>query len=1018
MTVGAVVAQLRLDMTNFKEGMAKANSLLEQHAQYAGRAATMLGGFAMAAAGAAVVAVKMAAEMETALTDMNKVLNLTEKQLAAVSDDLHALARATGIEDEKLAGALANIGKAGYLGAAGMQILESATRAAVAGGAEMSTVADALVVILRAYNLAASESTKITDTLYQASLKARMPLGEVAGAIKGIVPVASQLGIGYDQLAAALATMVTVGYDAENSLMGLNMVMIRLTNPSAQLKAALQAAGYESGQALIQAKGLAGAIEFLTQAAGDDDQAMIQMAGGARAFKAVAALAADGGRLFAQKLVEVGDAAGSVNDAFARTERTFRMQWSQFIVTIKQVGEEVGNVLLPAFTGFARLLRTIATGFKVFAEASPVLRTLAVAVVGLAAAFAGLTASVILYNTQIKASIPLVLGMLSATKQMVVALAATPVTLAMVTGSLTLLANAARGAWAAVRGINLMSLASGSGLLALAAAGYAVNAGLIKAAGAMRTTQDELTKLVDKASKAGMVLPVGLYQNLQPPPMVHFVSGMREALGMAPLKEIEQARKQQEMLRHLVELNAELATTKVQAEEDAGQRLKALRQSELANALEVIEKERVARIRAGVDEQTANDIAFQEIASARQRSTAEALKLEAQVQETEGKTHQARITAILAETAEWRAQQEKILGKDKAADVDASVARFQWAKFRELAKQEAEARAQAFEKAADEVVSSWLNAADQMRQADQITTAEHLDQLTKVHALIEQINAARTAAGQQPLFSQEDLQLAQTIFSERKRMQTELEAGEKSLAAEHKQWTQEELDQRRQLNEYELAMVDLTFQHRRDLAKVTGREDEQTSAQIAQQELAALQQRRATEDLGAQARLDSLERERNLILQISEAGNISGTKATTLLGDVFDQMKVARAELAAQDQAAFDERRQQHDETLKQIDAEQKTLRTALADTGGRITQVAQSVFDVIEQRIRALGSIRLEPAMAGAGGGGRTYNIRVDSQTVAASPLARKAIEDLIRAVAPQAVADDLEGEILYRRD
>jgi TP901 family phage tail tape measure protein len=221
-----------------------------------------------------------------------------------------------------------------------------------------------MVSVLRAYNHNPSESGKVTDTLYQASLKGRMSFQELMSAIKGVVPIASQLGVGYDQLAAALATMTTVGYDAENSLMGLNMVMVRLTNPSAQLKTALQAAGYASGQALIQAKGFAGAIEFITKAAGDDEQAMIQMAGGARAYKAVAALAANGGALFAQKLQELSASAGSVNQAFAQTEQTFRMQWSQFIVTTKQVGEEVGNLLLPALTLLVRVLRSIGTAVK------------------------------------------------------------------------------------------------------------------------------------------------------------------------------------------------------------------------------------------------------------------------------------------------------------------------------------------------------------------------------------------------------------------------------------------------------------------------------------------------------------------------------------------------------------------------------------------------------------------------------------------------------------------------------
>jgi TP901 family phage tail tape measure protein len=359
MTVGEVTARLTLDLTGFRTGLAKANSLLEQHAASMQQAGMALAGFGGAIVGGLVMSVKAASDMQSALTDMNKVLMLTGTDLQAVTEQLHELARATGIQTEALAANLANIARAGISGAAGMQVLEAAARAAAAGGADLATVTDSLVSILRAYNLSASHAGEVTDTLYQASLKGRTTFQELMAAIKGMVPIASQLGVGYDQLAAALATMTTVGYDAENSLMGMNMVMVKLTNPSKQLKEALHAAGYASGQALIQAKGLAGAIEFMAKAAGDDEQAMIQMAGGARAFKAVAALAADGGALFAQKLQELSEAAGSVNRAFAQTEQTFRMQWSRFVVTTKQVAEEVGNVLLPTLTTLVGMIQRV-----------------------------------------------------------------------------------------------------------------------------------------------------------------------------------------------------------------------------------------------------------------------------------------------------------------------------------------------------------------------------------------------------------------------------------------------------------------------------------------------------------------------------------------------------------------------------------------------------------------------------------------------------------------------------------
>jgi len=130
--------------------------------------------------------------------------------------------------------------------------------------------------------------------------------------------------------------------------------------------------------------------------------------------------------------------------------------------------------------------------------------------------------------------------------------------------------------------------------------------------------------------------------------------------------------------------------------------------------------------------------------------------------------------------------------------------------------------------------------------------------------------------------------------------------------------------------------------------------------------------------------------------------------ATAALQSTFEEMKQAKEELAAQDRAAFEERRKQHEETLRQVQTEQKTLRDQLSETGGRITQVAQSVFDLLERRIKALGTIKLEPAFAGAlpgpGGGGRVVNLYFNGRAAGTSADINRIADQL---------ADLLEGEL-----
>jgi TP901 family phage tail tape measure protein len=368
MTVGDITARMTLDLTGFREGLAKANSLLEQYSGQMQSAGMAIASFGAAVTATMGVSVRESAKMESAFTDLNKVLNLTPGDLEKVVESLHALARATGIADEALAATLAGIGKAGMVGAEGTQVLEAAARAAVAGTADIAVVGEDLVSILRAYGLAGSEAAKVTDTLYQASIRGGGALADVMNAVRGMAPVAAELGVGYDELAAALATTATVGYDADTSIMGLTRAMINLANPGKQLAAALHAAGYESGQALLKARGYAGAIQFLTKVAGEDDQAMIQMAGGQKSFRAIAALATDQGRLFAQKLMEIAASAGAVDRAFSETGKTFQKGWDRFVQTGKQILETIGSGLLPVLGRLLGLMRQAGAAAQVFAS--------------------------------------------------------------------------------------------------------------------------------------------------------------------------------------------------------------------------------------------------------------------------------------------------------------------------------------------------------------------------------------------------------------------------------------------------------------------------------------------------------------------------------------------------------------------------------------------------------------------------------------------------------------------------
>ncbi len=1110
MTVGAIVAQLRLDMTNFREGLQQANSLLEQYSGSALHASAILSGFGAAVAAGLGLAVKASAEFEAQMRNVNSILKESEPSFQALSQAVLSLAGKVGQAPEVLARGLYDIASSGFSGAEGMKVLEASATAATAGLTDTATASKAITAVLNAYGMSADQAGRVSDVLFKTVERGVLTFGELAQNIGDVISTAAQAKVPIEQVGAALATMTRAGIQPAEAVTSLNQMLLSFISPSDQAKVAAGKLGVQLTATNLAAKGLSGVVQEMAGALklGTGDLDAMQQAGASeaevmalvaqrsglatesmaalfpnvRALRGALALASQGGKEFSSEVQAMAQATGASAVAFAEQSKSFQVQWAKTWSGVKAFAVQIGAAFLPVLKVLAEALKSIVQA----ADSVPApLRTMLAVVVLLAAGLASLTGAFLLYNAYLKEAVLLSGGMVGAMRQMVASLAAANVEINLSTLSLAQLATGAKATGAAL----LSSLRGGALGLAVITVGLGV---LVRQfTEAERMGQEFSERLTDLDQRA-FALKVRLQDIEQP----SFWSRLMEwagyrtqdmdrflsQLGQYQRKVEEAERAQQSQAARtakLKQIEQELARFRGEAH--------AARMKEIDEEAKGLEQDlsEAGMKPAEASVQAARWAAAAKSAAARE-ATQEITEAEVKLLELQGRNHEARMRQIEAETqavkdkylaagqgeqAEEAARQYRsaalaayererrdavlqaeqklagaLLGQEehvararervhrvRLAQVEAEaeaikrqllaageeatqaeLARKQYlaAKSADLAVQEAQERARIFAQGAEAIVSAWTTTVEGMRQAGKLQTGEYLAQLSRVLELIRQINVARAATGQSRLFGQEEVRIAQAIFSERQRMQRELTAGEKKLADDRKQWAQEELDQRARRHAYELSLIDLAYQHQRDLARLAGQEDEQSLARIAAQELAALQERRAEEQLSAQERLDSLERERQLILEMAGAGQMPQSAATAALQSTFEEMKQAKEELAAQDRAAFEERRQQHAEALKQIETEQKTLRSQLSETGGRIVQIAEQVFSGLEQRLRSLASIKLQPVAVGtagaSAGGTRTYNFYLNGRAVGASADINRIADQL---------ADLLEGELAAPR-
>lgn len=226
-----------------------------------------------AIAGAVVIAVKSAANFQSALTVLYNTAGETAnyKQLSSA---ILEVSDATGASSKQLASALYYISSAGYNTLSGVQILKAATEAAMEEGSNVTTVADALTTVMHDYGASASQATSYTNQLLTAVSLGKTTLQDFASALPTVLQVANNAGLSFSQVAGALATITENGTHANEAADQLRSLIEGLITPTATARAELEDFGInttELAQNLGQ-EGLAGTLDQVMTAIGQNTQ--------------------------------------------------------------------------------------------------------------------------------------------------------------------------------------------------------------------------------------------------------------------------------------------------------------------------------------------------------------------------------------------------------------------------------------------------------------------------------------------------------------------------------------------------------------------------------------------------------------------------------------------------------------------------------------------------------------------------------------------------------------------------
>ena len=400
-----VVATLVADTKQFSGEMDKAAGKMDALGASGDLAGARMTKFANKAASAiigvtvigAAASLKMATDFQTAVTQLVTGAGESEKNVKMISSGILEMAGTVGQTPAELAKGLYLIESAGFHGASGLKVLKAAAEGAAVGGAQMSDVSNALTTALHDYNIPAARAGQVTSALIETVALGKTHLADLSQSMGRVMPTASALGVSFQQVTGAIATMTNSGLSARFASMHLQNTLLALSAPSKNASDAMASVGLSSQSvknALDGPEGLQGALKLIEQHVSQtfpngsvqSVNAFKNIMGGATGYSTALMLSGSHSKEFAKNVDQIGQRLDAVKpkvQGFALVQKDLGFQMKQLGASASSAAINVGTWLLPKATDVAKW----AAGVGEYMKKHPLAGTIATdAAIGLFAA--------------------------------------------------------------------------------------------------------------------------------------------------------------------------------------------------------------------------------------------------------------------------------------------------------------------------------------------------------------------------------------------------------------------------------------------------------------------------------------------------------------------------------------------------------------------------------------------------------------------------------------------------------
>lgn len=334
-------------------------------------------------------AIKVANDFEFSMASIVGLVGVASDEVQAMEEDVRRMGKTYGVSATQAADALFYITSAGLRGADATSVLEQASKASAIGLGETAVIADLATSALNAYGSGTLSASEATDVMVATVREGKLQANELAGSMSRVLPLASAMGVGFNEVGAAFAALSRTGTDASEAATQIRGILSSLLSPTKQAEDALTGLGLSSAtlRQVMREDGLLAALGLLAETFKGNEEAAAQVFGNIRALSGVLDLMGANVETTTAIFGSLENVVGDTDKAFAILSETGSFKVKQAMAQMKDaflaLGQTLAPIVLPVLGAVTKAISGVANVFN--ALPGPI-KTTVVVIGGLVAA--------------------------------------------------------------------------------------------------------------------------------------------------------------------------------------------------------------------------------------------------------------------------------------------------------------------------------------------------------------------------------------------------------------------------------------------------------------------------------------------------------------------------------------------------------------------------------------------------------------------------------------------------------